>query len=223
MIEVRPFGDSALQVTLGDVVHPETLPRVHALMRRVEADRAAGGPWGAPVPGITTLLVPFDAHASADEAATDRLRRFADAVAADAVAADTTQTQVTTHRIPVRYGGADGPDLDAVAARLGLTPERVVELHTSVCYTVYILGFMPGFGYLGELPEGLWLPRRDTPRTLVPAGSVAIAGRQTAVYPASTPGGWHLLGHTEVRPWDIERDSPSMLRPGDIVRFEPVG
>ena len=219
MTDVRPFGDSALQVTLGDVVHPETLPRVHALMRRVAADRAAGGPWGAPVPGITTLLVPFDPRASSDEAASDRLRRLVD----DLAAADTTPARVTTHRIPVRYGGEDGPDLDAVAARLGLTPGRVVELHTSMCYTVYILGFMPGFGYLGELPEGLWLPRRDTPRARVPAGSVAIAGRQTAVYPGATPGGWHLLGSTEVRLWDIERDPPAMLQAGDQVRLEPIG
>ena len=127
-----------------------------------------------------------------------------------------------THHIPVRYGGADGPDLLEVAERVGLASERVAELHASVVYRVAILGFMPGFAYLGELPQALRLPRRDTPRTRVPAGSVAIAGLQTAVYPAATPGGWHLLGRTDVRLWDIDRDPPAMLRPGDQVRFEPI-
>ena len=89
-------------------------------------------------------------------------------------------------------------------------------------YRVAMLGFMPGFAYLGDLPDELRLPRRDTPRTSVPAGSVAIAGRHTAVYPATTPGGWHLLGRTDVAPWDIDRDPPALLRPGDRVRFEPV-
>ncbi len=218
MTVVRPFGDAALQVALGDAADPETLRRVHALARRVEADRGAGGAWSAPVPGIATLLVPFDPRAWSDEEASDRLRHLMEDLAADA-----TPVQATTHRIPVRYGGADGPDLHEVAERLGMTPALVIETHASVCYTVYILGFMPGFGYLGDLPEALRLPRRDTPRARVPVGSVAIAERQTAVYPASTPGGWHLLGRTDARLWDIERDPPAILRPGDRVRFEPIG
>ena len=123
----------------------------------------------------------------------------------------------------VRYGGDGGPDLVEVAERLGLAPRQVVELHASVLYRVAILGFMPGFAYLGEVPEALRLARRETPRGRVPAGSVAIAGRQTAVYPAATPGGWHLIGHTDTLLWDIERDPPAILRPGDHVRFEPVG
>jgi KipI family sensor histidine kinase inhibitor len=216
--EVRPFGEAALQVTLGDDPDPGTLARVHALARRLEADRATGTAWGAPVPGMTTLLVPFDPRAWSDEQARGRLGRLLDDLAADA-----TEPPTASHVIPVRYGGPDGPDLAEVADRLGLTPERVVELHASVGYTVYILGFMPGFGYLGELPEELSLPRRDTPRTRVPAGSVAIAGRQTAVYPAATPGGWHLIGRTDLRLWDIDIDPPAVLRPGDRVRFEPLG
>ncbi len=98
-----------------------------------------------------------------------------------------------------------------------------MELHASVTYRVFLLGFVPGFAYLGTLPEALALPRRGSPRSRVPAGSVAIAGRQTAVYPSATPGGWHLIGRTDARMWDVTAESPSLLRPGQRVRFVPLG
>ncbi len=218
MTEIRPFGESALQVTLAESDDPGTLSRVHALAHRVEDDRGTGALWGAPVPGMTTLLVPFDPLAWTGDEAEARLRRLA-----TDLAPDMDPSPATLHRIPVHYGRADGPDLIEVSERLGLSSTQVVELHASMCYTVYILGFMPGFGYLGDLPEALRLPRRDTPRPGVPAGSVAIAGRHTAVYPSATPGGWHLLGRADTLPWDIHRDPPALLRPGDVVQFEPVG
>jgi KipI family sensor histidine kinase inhibitor len=219
VIEIRPFGDAALQVVLGAVTDADTLARIHAAAIRVSEARRLGEAWGAPVPGLTTLLVPFDPHVwSTSEAAP----RLADLLGDPLDSAAGTLSEGVLHRIPVRYGGDDGPDLLAVASRLGLEPREVIELHASVCYTVYIIGFMPGFGYLADLPEALRLPRRDTPRTIVPAGSVAIAGRHTAVYPSGSPGGWHLLGRTEVRTWDIDRDPPALLRPGDQVRFEPL-
>ncbi|MEZ4597737.1 MAG: 5-oxoprolinase subunit PxpB [Chloroflexota bacterium] len=220
LIETRPFGDAALQVVLGRTADPATVARVHAFAASVTADRMAGTPWGPPVPGMTTVLVPFDQRAMDQGDAAMRLMGLAGA-AADATASLGRAPRL--HRIPVRYGGEHGPDLAVVAERLGLVPDQVVELHASVCYMVYIIGFMPGFAYLGDLPEGLMLPRRDTPRQRVPPGSVAIAGRHTAAHPASTPGGWHLIGWTAVRPWDIERDPPALLRPGDQVRFEPLG
>jgi KipI family sensor histidine kinase inhibitor len=216
---IRPFGDAALQVTLGAADDPTTLTRVHALAHQVAARQATGEPWGAAVPGLTSVLVPFEMGAWSSTEATARLSDLLGDLVVDPGPTPATRT----HRIPVRYGGDDGPDLADVARRLGLSPERVIELHASVGYRVAILGFTPGFGYLDGLPEGLRLPRRDTPRTRVPAGSLAIAGRQTAIYPASTPGGWHLLGRTSARLWDIQRDPPALLRPGDLVRFEPVG
>jgi KipI family sensor histidine kinase inhibitor len=121
--------------------------------------------------------------------------------------------------VPVTY---NGEDLDEVARRTGLTRQMVIEIHCSREYRVYMLGFAPGFAYLGNLDSRLALPRRDTPRKRVPAGSVAIAEVQTAVYPSSTAGGWHLIGRTDLEMFDIRRNPPALLAPGDRVVFEPV-
>jgi len=123
--------------------------------------------------------------------------------------------------IPVVYGTAAGPDLGEVARHAGLTEKQVVELHASVDYVVWFLGFQPGFPYLGGLPEQLATPRRDEPRLLVPAGSVGIGGAQTGIYPLATPGGWQLIGHPPLPLFDPHRDEPVLLRPGDTVRFIP--
>jgi KipI family sensor histidine kinase inhibitor len=120
------------------------------------------------------------------------------------------------HRIPVVY---DGPDLESVAGVLGLQPQAVAEIHTRPIYRVFLVGFVPGWAYLGPLPEELEMPRRDVPRTLVPAGSVAIAGRQTGIYPLPTPGGWHLIGRTSVKLFLPDSDPPSLFRAGDRVKF----
>ncbi|EJH2988899.1 5-oxoprolinase subunit PxpB [Salmonella enterica] len=123
--------------------------------------------------------------------------------------------------IPVIYGGAGGPDLAAVARHSGLSEKQVVELHASVEYVVWFLGFQPGFPYLGNLPEPLHMPRRAEPRLQVPAGSVGIGGAQTGIYPLSTPGGWQLIGLTPLKLFDPMRETPVLLRPGDSVRFVP--
>lgn len=123
--------------------------------------------------------------------------------------------------IPVIYGGEQGPDLNEVAQHSGLTPKQVVELHASVDYVVWFLGFQPGFPYLGGLPEQLTMPRRAEPRLLVPAGSVGIGGAQTGIYPLSTPGGWQLIGLTSQPLFDPHKDDPVLLRPGDTLRFVP--
>jgi KipI family sensor histidine kinase inhibitor len=120
------------------------------------------------------------------------------------------------HRIPVVY---DGPDMEAVAAVLGLDAAKIIELHTRPIYRVFLVGFVPGWGYLGPLPEDLELARRQVPRTKVPAGSVAIAGRQTGIYPSATPGGWHLIGRTSVKLFLPDSDPPCLFRAGDRVKF----
>ena len=124
--------------------------------------------------------------------------------------------------IPVCYGGEYGPDLSDVAAMHGMTPEQAIELHASTNYLVYFLGFVPGFAYLGELPEALVTPRLATPRRRVPRGSVGIAGNQTGVYPFATPGGWRLLGRTPIAMFRSDRDGLSLLSIGDRVRFMPI-
>lgn len=124
--------------------------------------------------------------------------------------------------IPVCYGGEFGPDLNEVASLCGVTPAQAIELHTSVTYVAYFLGFVPGFAYLGELPEPLATPRLARPRRSVPPGSVGIAGKQTGVYPFAVPGGWRLIGRTPTAMFREDRASMSFLSIGDRVRFESV-
>ncbi|SMF35634.1 5-oxoprolinase subunit PxpB [Pseudogulbenkiania subflava] len=164
------------------------------------------------VPGMNNLTVVFDPLAVDGEAMLSELQQRWSGAAEACV----TPREV---RIPVRYGGADGPDLDHVARHAGLSPAEVVAAHSGAHYTVFFLGFQPGFAYLGGLPEALATPRRAEPRLAVPAGSVAIGGSQTGVYPAAAPGGWHLIGRTALTLFDPRREPPSLLLPGDSVRF----
>jgi inhibitor of KinA len=135
---------------------------------------------------------------------------------------DVTLPEPRQVEIPVCYGGEHGPDLIDVSEIHGMTPAQVIELHSSATYVVYFLGFVPGFAYLGELPEALVTPRLPTPRRNVPPGSVGIAGRQTGVYPVATPGGWRLLGRTPLSMFRQEQDGFSLLSIGDRVRFTPI-
>jgi KipI family sensor histidine kinase inhibitor len=213
---IRPFGEAAFIVQLGGRIDRSLNARAVALVAAVQADRREAAPWlRPPVAGYASVLVPFDPalveHSRVERWLRDQLER--------PVVVESSQQQPPPIEIPVRYGGVDGPDLDEVAHRTGLAPARVIELHASVEYRVYMLGFAPGFAYLGELPAELELPRRETPRPRVPAGSVAIAARQTAVYPLITPGGWHLIGRTEVQLWQPRRQPPTLLSAGDAVRF----
>ena len=128
----------------------------------------------------------------------------------------------TTHTIPVWYGGAAGPDLTDIARQAGLTPEEAGELHASVTYRVFMLGFSPGFPYLGTVPAPLAAPRLPTPRKRVAAGSVGIGGTQSGVYPQASPGGWRIIGRTPVVLFDLHRPKPFLLAPGDQVRFVAI-
>jgi KipI family sensor histidine kinase inhibitor len=224
--DVTPFGDAAFLVTFGRDVDPTLNALAHAFAGRVSADRGeAGGPWGVPVPAYASVLVPFDDADVAPATATSRLATLAREVVATtgkAEGAADTADDLDAIIIDVRYGGEQGPDLEEVGRLVGLSPDEVVALHGSVDYRVYFLGFAPGFGYLGPLPEPLRLPRRGTPRVRVPEGSVAIAGAQTAIYPLRTPGGWHLIGRTSAPLWDADRPEPSLLEAGRTVRFRAV-
>lgn len=216
-VRIEPLGDAALLVILGETLDADANARARALAAAIGAD-ALGG-LGVPVPGHASVLVPFEPEA-VSEAAVRAAIAAALPVAARARTADEPGGRL--HELPVRYGGEQGPDLAAVAGASGLTEADVARLHSGVEYRVLVLGFVPGFAYLGVLPPELEMPRRAVPRERVPAGSVAISGRQTGVYPLDGPGGWHLLGRTEVRLWDPGADPPARLAPGDRVRFVPV-
>ena len=219
---VRPFGDEAVLVSLGDRIDRAVNLRVRRIAAALAEERAHGMPIGAPVVAYAALVVPFDrARLDAHEASA-AVARVVEAVDEEPRHA-TTEPPGRLVEIPTRYGGPDGEDLEEVAERLAVRAETVVELHASTEYEVFMLGFAPGFAYLGIAPEAIAVPRRPTPRPRVPAGSVAIAERQTAVYPAATPGGWNLIGRTDLALWDVERDPPALLAPGDRVRFVPVG
>jgi KipI family sensor histidine kinase inhibitor len=166
-------------------------------------------------PAYASILIDFDPRSIRHSG----VQRAAQELFAQAASAPLPEPR--TVEIPVVYGGENGPDLEAVAELTGHTPEEVAALHSGAEYLVYFLGFSPGFPYLGGLPESIAAPRLETPRKRVPAGSVAIGGRQTGVYPTASPGGWRIIGRTPLRLFTPSVDPPVLLRMGDRVRFVP--
>jgi KipI family sensor histidine kinase inhibitor len=211
--ELVPLGDGAILLTLGDAVERELNRRVHACANAIRTAGLAGVT--DVVPAYASLAVHYDAAAVNADQMTSRLREIVQAPSLH----ESEHAAGALVTIPVRY---NGPDLVAVAERTGLGTEEVIARHSAVEYYVYMMGFAPGFAYLGDLDPALRLPRREVPRARVPRGSVAIAGAQTAVYPHETPGGWHLIGTTDLRLFDSRRDPPALLRAADRLKFEPV-
>ena len=227
------MGERAVLVILGDRIDLVVNSRARWLAAAVEAHRANDPRLGRAVAAAASVLVPFDPLAMGSPEATELVSEIVATVGADDPAGDpgvdpnapaTSDAAATRQpiRIQVRYGGQDGPDLEAVADAHGVRPNDVIELHAGSTWTALFLGFAPGFAYLGPLPPELATPRRATPRERVPAGSVAIGGDQTAVYPFSLPGGWQIIGRTDTAMWDLGRARPNLLAPGDLVRFVPV-
>ena len=213
-----PFGDDAILADLREPAGIRAARRAGALARAIGALRAGDRRLGVPVPGAASVLIPFDADAAEARDVADLLEPLLAALPED----PPPPPDAREHLFPTRYGGEDGPDLAATAALAGLSDAAVVDLHAATVLEVLFLGFAPGFAYLGELPAALALPRLATPRTLVPAGSVAIADRLGAIYPQPSPGGWRLIGRTDVTLFDPAADPPVRLRPGDRVRFVPL-
>jgi KipI family sensor histidine kinase inhibitor len=218
-----PFGDAALLVEFADEIGEAASSRVRALDAGLCRSPASARREGIceTVPAYASLLIEYEplilSYAELAQLVLDLLAE------AGAQGWDAGQAQAgAVKEVPVFYGGEDGPDLAELAARRGLTPEEVVRIHSGQLYTVYMLGFSPGFPYLGVVPEAIAAPRLPTPRTSVPAGSVGIAGRQTGIYPQATPGGWRLIGRTDLVLFDPQRDPPAYFVPGDRVRFVPV-
>lgn len=212
-----PLGDAAITVELGHEISRD-LSREVAQLTRLLANLNFEGILEI-VPSYASLAVYYDPRRVAYDRLVTSLRTAVAEARARASRVGRDSRSGKTFRIPVRY---DGEDLADVATRTGLSRDQIVELHTSREYHVYVIGFVPGFAYLGELDAQLVLPRRATPRKRVPPGSVAIAEAQTGIYPFSTPGGWHLIGTTRMTMFDPAAAEPALLRVGDSVVFEPV-
>lgn len=208
---IAPLGDSIITVTLGEGMSEDLSTLVVSQARAIESAELMGVT--DVVPSYASLGVYYDPFTINFPDLRDRL----ETVLSTAARTDSVTVEPRTHLIRVRY---DGEDLDEVARQTGLTTQEVVRIHSGRQYRVYVLGFVPGFAYLGTLDERLSLPRRSSPRKQVPPGSVAIAELQTAIYPSATPGGWHLIGRTDVKLFDPDSETPSLFRVGDKVRFE---
>ena len=208
-----PLGDSAITIVLGTERSTDLLNRVHATAAALAAEKLADVQ--DIVPAYLGVAVFYDSlHTSYGEMAAKLL-----AVCERATASTAASAEIREHEVRVTYNGAD---IEQVSESCGLSVDEVIARHSGRPYTVDLLGFVPGFAYLSELDPALQLPRRSQPRPRVPAGSVAIAGAQTAVYPLDTPGGWHIIGRTDSVMFDPLSDPPALLRAGDKVRFVPA-
>jgi inhibitor of KinA len=213
-VRFEPASDRSLLVYFGQQITIDAHQLVRSLLRLLETEPIAG--IRNLNPAYCSLLLSFDplklTHGELETILRSYLGRL------DSVRLPETRQM----EIPVCYGGEFGPDLNDVASLHGMTPSHAIELHISVTYIIYFLGFVPGFAYLGELPEALATPRLATPRRSVPSGSVGIAGCQTGVYPFATPGGWRLIGRTPVAMFRPDRNNMCLLSIGDRVRFTPI-
>lgn len=219
-------GDTALTLELGDRAELGLSMRVLALYRRI-VDEALPGVVEV-VPTLRSLTVHYDPCVTAAANLRAALGPLAEAAAAHlpgGSSSDVAEWPTAARRwvLPACYEPQHGPDVEAIAKSCGLTPLQVTSLHACVPYRVLMVGFLPGHPYMGDLPPPLRVPRRDTPRTAVPPGSIAIATTMTVIYPQESPGGWHIIGRTPVSLFDPRRAEPSLLAPGDEVRFRPIG
>ncbi len=209
---LKPLGDSSILIQLGDAIDPALNQRVHALSALLQTSPAVI----ETVPAYCTVLVHYDPLTTTY----NQIKNI--------IEGKISLLDESTHRpsrrleIPVLYGNASGLDFESVATTLALSPSELIRLHSEREYTVYMMGFTPGFPYLGILNEKLTMPRMSTPRTRVPAGSVAIAGSQTGIYPVDSPGGWHIIGHTPLKLFDPTSKNPFLFSPGDTVKFIPT-
>ncbi len=213
-ISILLAGDTAITVEFGNEIHPDINQKIRALSVSLEQN---------PIPGIAelvptyrSLMIHYHPLVLSYQTLVVELNRRIDGLEA----VELPPSQVL--EIPVLYGGEAGPDLDFVAKNSGKTPEDVVKLHSSTEYLIYMLGFTPGFSYLGGLDPSLATPRLETPRVKIPAGSVGIAGAQTGIYPIDSPGGWQLIGKTPVKLYDPNRAVPILPRAGDYIQFYPI-
>lgn len=208
----KPLGDSGLTVVIGEGISRELSNSVMRVARAVQSSHISG--ISEIVPSYASVGIYYDALTVRFDEVVERVR---DVIENLSDGADANPVNSRLIKIPAHY---DGEDLHDVASRTGHSEADVIRLHSEREYYVYVIGFVPGWAYLGDIDPSLVLPRRSAPRKQVPPGSVAIAETQTGVYPFATPGGWHIIGRTEMKLFDVNRDEPALLRVGDRVVFE---
>lgn len=208
---IQPLGDSAVLIEFGDQIDLAVNERVHRLARLLMDHKLKGvTEW---LPTYAALTIHYDPLTLAYEAVVQWLQESLDYVV------EIRSQSPRVIEVPTDYGGEAGPDLVVVAQLHGLTPDEVIRIHSEREYRVFMLGFTPGFPYLGELDERIATPRLDTPRQRVAAGSIGIAARQTGIYPIESPGGWRIIGHTGLKLFDPNREPPFLIDAGDVVKF----
>lgn len=213
-IKIYTAGDSSLLIEFGKEISVEINAKITAFVHLLKVQHIEGVT--DMIPAFTSLLINYDPRVVTYAALKKRLEKL---LKLD-VNEETSSSKI--FEIPVCYGGEYGPDLDHIAKHAGLTAEEVIRIHSSKDYLIYMLGFLPGFSYLGGLDERIHTPRLANPRIKIPAGSVGIGGSQTGIYPLDSPGGWQLLGMTPVKTYDPQRKVPILFEAGDYIRFIPV-
>ena len=213
-IKIYTAGDSSVLIEFGQEISPEINAQITALVRLIKAQHIEGVT--DMIPAFASLLINYDPRVVSYAGLRARLEKLLKLE----ISGETSESRI--FEIPVCYGGEYGPDLQNIADHAGLTPDEVIKIHSAKDYLIYMLGFLPGFSYLGGLDDRIHTPRLANPRIRIPAGSVGIGGSQTGIYPLDSPGGWQLLGMTPVKTYDPEREVPILFEAGDYIRFVPV-
>jgi inhibitor of KinA len=213
-ISYKPLGDGAILIELGNKIDPEINERVHSLSRLLSHNHI-GGVLDI-VPGYATVVVHYDALILGYEQVVEWVKNRQESNNVH------LHSTIKVVEIPTIYGGKYGPDLPFISQHTGLDISEIIKIHAQDNYLVYMMGFMPGFPYLGGMDPRIATPRLAAPRQKVPAGSIGIAGNQTGIYSIESPGGWRLIGWTPIRLFDPDNENPFLLAPGDSVRFVPI-
>ncbi|WP_087972349.1 5-oxoprolinase subunit PxpB [Oceanobacillus rekensis] len=211
MFKLNPYGDTGLRVQFGETISKETNEKIRSFCMYLEKENIPGViEW---IPTYTTVTIVYDPYYILYDMLKTRIESIQHQLS------DIELPRAKVVHIPVLYGGEKGPDLNHVAYVNGMDESEVIRIHTGIDYLIYMMGFIPGFPYLGGMSDKINAPRLANPRAKIPAGSVGIAGKQTGIYPLNSPGGWQIIGQTPIKLYDPNREKPILLQAGNYIRF----